>query len=108
MTEIDINLTISLEGDILIECGEKNYSINFDDKTINAQKVYDLLNYKSQNRYTIKSNIDSVQNMRIKEYFEDVINLMKNIKDDINELSNNQIDDIEESDTIDDYLNDLN
>lgn len=103
MIEINVDLTIDDDGNILIICGEdKDYTINFEDKTINAQKVYDLLDYDLEKRYIITSNLESVEETRMKEYFEDVVNLFKKIVDDVNSLNETTSDESELNETISD------
>lgn len=111
MIEISVKLTMGEEGNILIECGTENkYTINFEDKIINAQRVYNLLDYKPEYIYKLSSNIEDVEDIRMKEYFEDVIDLIQKITNDINELNEKDIEEEEKEDTIglDDILGELN
>lgn len=111
MIEISLNLTMDEKGNILIECGSENkYTINFEDKIINAQKVYNLLGYKPEYIYNFSSNIEVVEDVRMKEYFEDVIDLFQKIVNDINELNESDIEEEKKEGTIeiDDILEELN
>ena len=111
MIEINIKLTMSEEGNILIECGTENkYTINFEDKIINAQKIYNLLDYKPEYIYKLSSNVEDIEDDRMEEYFEDVIDLIQKITNDINELNEIDIEEAEKDDTIrpDDILEELN
>lgn len=111
MIEINVDLTMEEEGNILIECGTENkYTINFEDKIINAQKVYNLLDYKSEYIYKLSSNVEDIEDIRMKEYFEDVIDLLQKITNDINELNekDNEEDVEEDNIGIDDILEELN
>lgn len=110
MIEINVKLTMSEEGNILIECGSENkYTINFEDKIINAQKIYNLLDYKPEYIYKLISNIEDIEDDRMKEYFEDVIDLIQKITNDINELNEIDIEEEKKEDSIelDDKLEDL-
>ena len=111
MIEISLNLTMDEKGNILIECGSENkYTINFEDKIINAQKVYNFLGYKPEYIYNFSSNIEVVEDVRMKEYFEDVIDLFQKIVNDINELNESDIEEEKKEGTIeiDDILEELN
>lgn len=111
MIEINVKLTMSKEGNILIECGTENkYTINFEDKIINAQKVYNLLDYKPEYIYKLSSNVADIEDDRMKEYFEDVIDLIQKITNDINGLNETDIEEEKKEDTIglDDILEELN
>ena len=89
---------------------EKKDATDFNDKIINAQRVYNLLDYKPEYIYKLSSNIEDVEDIRMKEYFEDVIDLFKKITNDINELNEKDIEEEEKEDTIgfDDILGELN
>ena len=101
MIEINIKLTMSEDGNILIECGTENeYTINFENKIINAQKVYNLLDYKPEHIYKINSNVEDIEDERMKEYFEDVIDLIQKISNDINELNEPDTEEDEKEDSI--------
>lgn len=106
MIEINVNLTINEEGNILIECGTENkYNINFDNKIINAQSIYNLLDYNPNYIYKLSSNIDEVKDARMKEYFEDVYDLIQKIISDINELNKKDIEAEKREDAIE--INDI-
>ncbi len=107
MIEISVKLKMGGEGNILIECGTENkYTINFEDKIINAQSIYNLLNYKPEYIYKVSSNIEDIEDNRMKEYFEDVIDLIQKIVRDINELNEKNIE--EGNTSIDDVSGELN
>ena len=88
MEKIIINLTIDKNNNIIVENKKisKKIEINYSSKTLNAQDVYDIFNYEKENSYEINSDIEKVNNEKIKEYYSDIINLFEDIKKELNEL----------------------
>ena len=71
-----------LKGDWI----NKKIEISYSSKTLNAQDVYDIFNYEKENIYEINSNIENVNDEKIKEYYSEIINLFEDIKKELNEL----------------------
>lgn len=88
MEKIVINLSIDSDNNITIENGKtkKSFIIEYTSKILNAQDVYDVFNFEKGNNYDIKSDIDMVNDDKLKEYYADIINLFESIKGKLNEL----------------------
>ncbi|NMA50970.1 MAG: hypothetical protein GX951_03885 [Mollicutes bacterium] len=88
MEKIIINLSIDKDNNITIKNNKlnKEFIIDYQSKMLNAQDVYDVFNFKKDNSYEIKSDIDNLQDEKIKEYYNDIINLFESIKNELNEL----------------------
>lgn len=95
MNEMTINLNIDSEKNIVIKNSitENSYIIEYNTKEITAQGIYDVLSYKPNNIYKIENNIEKVTDENTKVYFQDVIDLVKTIIDDINVITNNELND---------------
>ena len=93
MKEMTINLTMNEEKNIVIKniSNEKFFTILYDNKTITASSIYEMLTYEPNVIYDIESNIDDIVDENDKIYFSDVISLIKAITDEINEMA--EIDD---------------
>ena len=88
MEKIVINLNIDEDNNIIIKNSKtkKSITIEYISKILNAQDVYDVLHFEKGNNYDIKSDIDKINDDKIKEYYTDIITLFKNITDELNEL----------------------
>ena len=88
MEKITINLAIDKDNNIHIENKgiNKKIEIKYSSKILNAREVYDIFNYEKGNHYDIKSDIDKVNDEKIKEYYSDIINLFEDIKKELNDL----------------------
>ncbi|MBP3461575.1 MAG: hypothetical protein J6K21_04105 [Bacilli bacterium] len=95
MNEMTINLNIDSEKNIVIKNSitENSYIIEYNTKEITAQGIYDVLSYKPNAIYKIENNIEKVTDENTKVYFQDVIDLVKTIIDDINVITNNELND---------------
>lgn len=93
MNEMTINLNIDSEKNIVIKNSitENSYIIEYNTKEITAQGIYDVLSYKPNTIYKIENNIEKVTDENTKVYFQDVIDLVKTIIDDINVITNNEL-----------------
>lgn len=93
MNEMTINLNIDSEKNIVIKNSitENSYIIEYNTKEITAQGIYDVLSYKPNAIYKIENNIEKVTDENTKVYFQDVIDLVKTIIDDINVITNNEL-----------------
>ena len=93
MNEMTINLNIDSEKNIVIKNSitENSYIIEYNTKEITAQGIYDVLSYKPNTIYKIENNIEKVTEENTKIYFQDVIDLVKTIIDDINVITNNEL-----------------
>lgn len=88
MEKIIINLTIDKDNNIIIKNSKSNkqFTIDYQSKILNAQDVYDVFNFEKESNYEIKSDIDIISDIKIKEYYNDIINLFESIKKELNEL----------------------
>jgi hypothetical protein len=88
MEKITIKLAIDKDNNIFIENKEinKKVEIKYSSKTLNAQDIYDIFNYEKGNSYDINSDIDEVNDKKIKEYYSDIISLFEAIKKELNDL----------------------
>lgn len=93
MNEMTINLNMDSEKNIVIKNSitENSYVIEYNTKEITAQGIYDVLSYKPNTIYKIENNIEKVTDENTKVYFQDVIDLVKTIIDDINVITNNEL-----------------
>jgi len=93
MNEMTINLNMDSEKNIVIKNSitENSYIIEYNTKEITAQGIYDVLSYKPNTIYKIENNIEKVTDENTKVYFQDVIDLVKTIIDDINVITNNEL-----------------
>ena len=84
-----INLTMNEDKSITITniSTERVFKINYDDKIITAQDIYEMLSYEPNNIYKIKSNIDDINEENDKNYFSDVVNLINSIIIEINKMT---------------------
>lgn len=92
MNVMKINLTMNEDKSIIVKniSSEKFLKINFDNKTITATDVYEVLSYIPNTIYKIESNIDDIIDGNDKTYFSDIINLMNSIITEINEMADSQ------------------
>lgn len=88
MEKIIINLTIDKNNNITVKNSKSNkqFTIDYQSKKLNAQDVYDVFNYEKENNYEIKSDMDTISEIKIKEYYDDIINLFESITKELNEL----------------------
>ena len=88
MEKIIINLTIDKDNNITIKNSKSNkeFTIDYQSKILNAQDVYDLFNLEKNSNNEIKSHVDNIPDIKIKEYYNDIINLFEDIKKELNEL----------------------
>ena len=95
MNEMTINLNIDIQKNIIIKNSitGNSYTIEYNTKEITAQGIYDVLSYKPNTIYKIENNIENVTDENTKTYFQDVIDLVKTIINDINDLTNNELND---------------
>lgn len=95
MNEMTINLNIDSEKNIVMKNSitENSYIIEYNTKEITAQGIYDVLSYKPNTIYKIENNIEKVTDENTKVYFQDIIDLVKTIIDDINVITNNELND---------------
>lgn len=63
-----------------------NLTIDKDNKILNAQEAYNVFNFEKNSNYEIKSDVDNITDIKIKEYYNDIINLFEDIKKELNEL----------------------
>lgn len=112
MTKITINIKMDDKFDIVLlnESTKKRKEIKFSSKNINAYDIYELFDYKTDNNYEIISNIDKIPEGNEKDYFKEIINLIDGIKEEINELNENEqdIEKPETQNTENDLFSDLN
>lgn len=84
--------------DITISNSITNSSIiiNFKEKKLNAEQIYNLFDYNKNSIYKITTNLDDIAESNEKDYFKEIISIISDIKDEINELNkdedNNDID----------------
>lgn len=92
MKEIMINLTMNEDKDIVVAntLNEKFFTISYENKTIRAMDIYEILTYQPHNIYKLESNLNEITDENDKTYFTDVVNLIQAIIDEINEMSDLQ------------------
>lgn len=88
MEKIIINLSIDKDNNITIKNSKSNkeFTIDYQSKILNAQDVYEVFDFEKDNSYEIKSDIDNLKDEKIKEYYKDIFNLFESIKTELNEL----------------------
>lgn len=88
MAKTSIKIKISLDGDDIIihndDAPDNNIRIGGDDKTIKAIDIYKLLNFKDGNEYEIEHDEIGENQSPVKDYYDDVVDLLKQITDEIN------------------------
>ncbi|MFI3260670.1 MAG: hypothetical protein R3Y21_04355 [Mycoplasmatota bacterium] len=85
---IKIKINIDEDNNIKIK-NDKNSNevqIMYSDKKINAIDIYNILSYSAGNQYSLETNVDDIEEEKIKLYFNDIISLINSIIDDINSL----------------------
>lgn len=92
MKEIMINLTMNEDKDIVVAnmLNEKFFTISYENKTIKAMDIYEILTYQPNNTYKLESNLNEITDENDKAYFTDIVNLIQAIIDEINEMSDLQ------------------
>lgn len=97
MTEIIIKLNMNDKYDITIsnKNNDKEITINYKEKKINAIDIYELLSYNENIFYSIESNIDEIVEGNEKDYFNEIIFLMYGIINEINEINDSNEENLE-------------
>ncbi len=95
MTETVINLNIDDSNNIIIsnESNGNTYMIDYANKEINATKIYELLSYNENVQYNTKSNVEILDDGNVKDYFNEIILIIKKITDELNALNSEDDDD---------------
>lgn len=90
MTKITIKLNIDQGNNISITNTKTNkkIEIKYSDRRLNAKDVYNIFGYEKGNSYEIQSDIDDVQDKGIKDYYNVVIKLFDDIKNELNKNNN--------------------
>lgn len=90
MTKITIKLNIDQDNNINITNTKTNekIEIKYSDKKLNAKDVYNIFGYEKGNSYEIQSDIDVVQNKGIIDYYNTIIKLFDDIKNELNKINN--------------------
>lgn len=88
MGKIFINISIDCDNNVIIHnsISDKKMVIDYKDKVIKAQDVYDVLDYKKDNEYEIKLETSNLRETD-KEYYNDIFKLFNDIVEEINKLS---------------------
>ena len=89
MNAMKISLTMNEDKSIIIKnvSNNKSFKIDYENKTITAIDIYNILAYEPGVIYEIESNLDIVTDENDKTYFLDIINLIKSITKEVNEMS---------------------
>lgn len=98
MKEIKISINMDDNNKITIfnKSTWKTLEIDYTNKMINASDVYDVLSYTTESKYLIESNIDLIDDGNERDYFVELIQLIKSITDELNNL--NGVDNVTEGD----------
>lgn len=88
MGKIFINISIDGDKNVIIynSIADKKMVIDYKDKVIKAQDVYDVLDYRKDNEYEIKSETSNLRETD-KDYYDDIFKLFNDICEEINKLS---------------------
>lgn len=111
MAEMTIKVEMNSDNkNVIITNDDKSVTITNEKKEINAEDIYSLLKYEEGNTYSVESNLDDINDKNDKEYLNDIVSLIDEIKDEINSLVESKDEDISEietnnsiSDETDDY-----
>lgn len=83
---ITISLIIDNDNNITCKNESTGVVIHINDKKINAYDIYNLLDYKKGNTYTVTNNFDSVADKANKEYCRVIDTIMQEIIKEVNEM----------------------
>lgn len=88
MNEINISLKMESNKDIILKnmMTKEEFKISFEEKTLEAKTVYELLNYEIGNKYFIEDNSNEIDDNNDKDYFNVIICLLEKIVEEINNI----------------------
>lgn len=88
MINTTINLTIDENNNIKIANidSSMSFDIKYSDKLVKAIDIYAILQYEIGKKYIVTSNLEEIQDEKIKEYFGDIISLIEGIVEEINNI----------------------
>lgn len=105
MSVIIISFEIDSNNDIKIfnENNGNSLIVSYEKKYISALSVYDVLSYKSGDKYQFKElGIEKISDGKIVEYFNEIVNMFKKICNEVSSLTiKDPDDDISEIDSLD-------
>ena len=89
MKEMKIKIIMDDNHDITItnESTSKKTIIDFEKKSLNAAKIYDVLDYNTDSSYRIESNIDEIEDSNEKDYFYEIVEILIDIANELNNLN---------------------
>lgn len=89
MENIKISLGIDDDNNITIKNNKTGNSlvVEYISKVLNAGDVYGVFDFHEGYSYSVESNVDAVEDKNIAAYYRDIVNLFKEISDEINKVT---------------------
>jgi hypothetical protein len=105
MSEILIKISDNENMDISIknEKSKKKIIIDYETKIINAQQIYEMLDYRLGNIYNVEREMNHIKESDENNvnYFEEIVKLLEAIADDIKDIKTvTEIEELETSEEI--------
>ncbi len=89
MKEISLQLKIESNGDIVFDnlTDSKNFIIDYSTKKISAKSLFDAIEYTIDAKYIFSKDVINTNDSRMKEYFEEVKQIITDICSSINNIN---------------------
>lgn len=88
MENIKISLSIGGNNDITIKNDKtgNSFVVEYASKVLNAGDVYSVFDFHEGYSYSVESDMDTIGDKNISAYYADIVNLFKEIGDELNKI----------------------